>query len=552
MSLPNGEVIYQAYPLSFADGNRDGVGDFAGIRQRLPYLKELGVENLWLTPFYESPWKDGGYDVADYIKVNERLHGSQAEALGMFAVANAMDIKIIADFVPSHSSDQHPLFQAALQGIETDHYIFRDSKDGGPPNNWLSVFPGRDKAGNMTPESAWREVAKYWPHAHPSMLGKLALTSFAAYQPNWNHANPKVDQKLKAAMRYWLRNGISGFRVDAVDFMDHNRDYTDEPQNIYYRPGDPPYDTLMRKNSVRGPNAKKYLKELLSVLDEFSDAFAMLESYPDRDAPNDDPVEHYMRFYREFGEHWPGRVAPFCFEITDLPWDAKLFKNAIDRFQAALRPQDVPIYPGGNHDKDRIASRYGEQQARAAALLLALPGISVIYMGDELGMTNHTGIPRHKLTDTYLNRDVARSPLPMHARDPSAGFSMASVEDFALPIHPNYNIFNVESQMRDPNSTLNLYIEAIRLKRENPILRYGDYQPIELDQQQVFAFARTSENGNLLNFTNFSDQEIKIDMGHLATVGEVKLSSANTADKRFYITDLNLGPNESVIVQPIA
>lgn len=560
MGLQNGNVIYQCYPRTFADGNGDGIGDFIGIEQRLPYLQWLGVNGLWLSPFHESPGKDGGYDVSDYLAVNEALHGSQEQFNGMVQSATAHDIDIISDFVPSHSSDQHPYFQAALQDPNSNAYIFREAKrQNDVPTNWQSVFPKRTfnastQTYDMQPDSAWRKVGNIWPHAHPARLDQYCLTSFGAFQPNWNHASASVRLYLQAAIRSGLAAGIKGFRLDAIDYMDHDRDYRDEAVNTQYKPNQNPYDQLLRQRSMRGPKATQYLRQLLSVLNEYPDSYAMLETYPDRNISGSDPVQHYLKYYREFGDMWPGRVAPFCFEITDLPWDAQQYSQAINGFLKALRPQDVPIFPSGNHDKDRIASRYGIKAARAAAVLqLTLPGVAVIYQGDELGTTNHRGIPRDKRTDPYLERDVARSPLAMHDKDAGAGYSTAAPEHFLLPIHPDYREYNVRHQQQETSSTLMLYKKLIAGRRER-VMQHGDYEQITTGSSDIFAFARTSHGRQecAITVANFSKQSRTVHLGDLASRCHITISSQVREHDVSITTTFTLKPEEAVVLRPTA
>lgn len=561
MSMKPGNVIYQAYPRTFADGNGDGIGDFLGIEERIPYLhNELQVNGLWLSPFFESPWQDGGYDVSNYFAVNSGLHGSQSEAEAMITEANRHELDIIADFVPSHASDQHHAFQAALQDPHNTQFVFRPGKsDGETPNNWRSVFPQRQynavtNSWDMAPDSAWRLVGDHWPDAHADRLKQYCLTSFAEYQPNWNLANSTVIEHHMAAMRFWLGKGIKGFRVDAVDYMDHDRSYVDEPLNKYYNKDDPPYDQLRRLHSTRGPRVMEFLQKIITVIDEFPEAYMLLESYPDRDQPDDDPIKHYMKYYHTLGKQWPGRVAPFCFEITDLPWDAQRFKKAIDTFQAGLGPNDSAIYPGGNHDKPRLASRYGKDGARAMAVMqLTLPGVAVVYMGDELGMTNHTGIPREKLTDPYLNRDVTRSPLPMRGDNPRAGYSEADPSTFSLPIHPDYKIYNVQTQQADPESTWNLYRRCIALRQTTPAIHNGGYAPISTDPSSSFGFARTGpkRGEHMLTVMNFSNERRRIDLGDYSAIGQVLVSSAGTIlEGTNYKATVELQPKEAVVIRP--
>lgn len=524
MNLPEGAVIQQIYPLTFADGNGDGVGDFPGIESRFDYLQQLGVDGIWTTPFFQSPFKDGGYDVSDYMKVDPRL-GTQEQAVHMIQEARRRGLHVIADFVPSHASSMHPLFQQALQDPTDEHFIFTED-----PNDWPSIFPKRTRDENgeiqMHLESAWRRVADRYPNAHQDRQKQYFLTSFAEYQPNWNHASPKVRAYLQSAIRYWLDAGISGFRIDAVPFLSQDEKRRNEPINEYYREGDPPNDRFQRRYSANGPRELEYLRELLSPLKDTPGAFAMLESYPERDQPDSDPIGHYMKYYDAFREAMPGTVAPFCFEITDLPWNARLFKQAIDSFQSRLKEGDVPIYPLGNHDKPRIASVLGQLRTRAITLLHhGLPGSIFDWQGNELGMTNHVGIPDSKLTDPWLGRDVTRSPVPMHARDPRVGFSTADPSQFILPIHPNYAAFNVETQLQDPLSMLNLYKRAIALRKNMEPLNRGTYVPVETEDPNVFAYARETEDDRCIVATNFGSKSTTVSIGQLGLRSRIQLSS---------------------------
>lgn len=553
MSLPEGDVLYQLYPVTFADANGDGNGDFEGIRQRLPYLQnQLGVDGIWMGPHYESPWQDGGYDVSDYFSPNEKLHGSRQDLQRMLAEARQRDIDVVADFVPSHSSDQHPWFQGALQDPSDTRYIFVDGEE--PRNNWLSVFPHHDEI-SAHPASAWRSVREYWPHAHPKRLGQSVLTSFAPHQPNWNHQNPDVQGYLYRAMRFGLKQGFSGFRVDAVDFMDHDRTYQDEKPNRNYKPGGPINHSLERRRSARGENVHAYLAKLAGVLDEFPGAYLMLESYPDRDTDYADPIGHYRHHYDYFGQRWPGRIAPFCFELTDLEWKAPDFKTAIDSFQETLKPGDIPVYPSGNHDKQRTASRFGEEAAQAAAVMqLTLPGVIIVYQGEELGMTNHRNIPLKMRTDSYLERDVSRSPLPMHARDPRAGYSEAPIHTFRLPIHPEFRRFNVESQLADPDSTLNLYRRALSLRRETTTLRHGSYTALDTSNNNVFGFARSlKDHGErYITLVNFLPEATTLNIGNLTGNSRVVLSTDRLHEDKILNADITLEPHQAVVLRPQA
>lgn len=554
MGLKEGDVYYQIYPISFADGNGDGIGDFSGIEQRTPYLdEELGVDGAWISPFYDSPLKDGGYDISNPFAVNP-IHGTFAEAKRMIDTMRRRNMEVIVDFVPSHASTEHQFFQRALQDPHDTRFVFRS----GSPNNWRSVFNrvelnGIGEKPKLLPESAWRHVGSHWPYAHPSRLDQYYLTSFSEHQPNWNHDNDEVRSYLRGALKYWLRQGVTGFRMDAIDYMDHDRTYPDEPRNPRYQPHDTPYDELQRRFSMRGPNALPALKELATALSNYPGSFMMLESYPDR-GKGADPISHYMKYYDAFRD-LGGKVAPFCFELTDLEWKASDFKQAIDSFQARLEPGDVPIYPGGNHDKSRLASRYGEREARAMAVLqLALPGIGIIYQGDELGMTDHHGIPREQLTDPWLGRDVARTPLPMHADDERAGYSDAELSTFRLPIHPEYTRFNVRSQQEDPHSTWNLYQAALKLRKNSQALKHGAYQPMDTPAG-IFGFSRVDTRSGEVNIslTNFLPEPTVVPLEKFAqNFRRLVSSSPNSQRLSLSRGTIELGPHESAVFRPLA
>ncbi|HEX3081806.1 MAG TPA: alpha-amylase family glycosyl hydrolase, partial [Candidatus Saccharimonadia bacterium] len=463
-----GRVVYQIYPRSFYDSNGDGIGDIPGITKKLDYLGDgttdsLGVNMIWLSPFYPSPMADFGYDVSDYCNVDP-IFGTLEDFKTLLEEAHRRSLKVMIDFVPNHTSDQHPWFaqsSASRDNARHDWYIWRDpGPDGGPPNNWLSVFGG----------SAWE---------FNSARGQYYMHSFLAAQPDLNWANPAVRKEMQQVIRFWLDLGVDGLRVDAVDWMAKDPQFRDNPPNPHYQPGvNDPYHEFSRDYSQDGPGLFFYLEEMAAVLKEYPDRFMVTETYPNRD----DIITSYLRIYH----HYQTDVsAPFNFEGLLLPWKATDFKTFVDHFQGSLDPEHLPIYVLGNHDKSRLASRLGEAAARTAAMmLLTLPGVAFVYYGDELGLAD-TPVPPHRVQDPFekrvpglgLGRDPQRSPMPWSSTR-YAGFSRT---DPWLPVNPDYRTRNVQAEQSDPRSMLVLYRKLIHLRNFSPMLQYGAYIPLDLD-----------------------------------------------------------------------
>lgn len=498
-----GAIVYQVYPRSFYDSNDDGVGDIAGVTKKLNYLKDLGVNAIWLSPFYTSPMADFGYDVADYCDVDP-IFGKLKDMEDLIHEAHLKDLKIMVDFVPNHSSDEHPWFRQSKASREdpySDWYIWKDpkghDKNGKPiaPNNWLDVLSGKP---------AWE-----W---EPSRQ-QFYLHSFHIKQPDLNWANPEVRDAIKAAMRFWLDKGVDGFRVDAVHFIGKDPLFKDEPANPHYDPKtDTGYSALQHVNNHGWPQMYAYLNEMASVLKEekytHSPRFMVTEAYPD----THEPIEEYLSYYEGMDAEV---AAPFNFEGLGLPWEAGPWARFLDRFHKALNdfsPLCVASYAFGNHDQYRIATRLGDKAARSAAvLLLTLPGMSFIYNGDELGMVNGD-IPADMVQDPGANggigRDPERTPLQWSPEE-NAGFTGA--EKPWLPINPDYKVKNVLSELKDPDSYLNLYRLLGKLRNESVSLRYGGIQVLKSGHPDVLCFMRADDIGMEKHITlvNFSGKPLK-------------------------------------------
>lgn len=480
-------VLYQIYPRSFYDSDNNGIGDLNGITAKLDYLVELGIGAIWISPFYPSPMKDFGYDISDYCGVDP-IFGTLEDFKLLLGAAHSRNIKVMVDFVPNHTSDQHSWFQQSRSSRDDpkrDWYVWRDAKpDGGLPNNWLAHFGG----------SAWT--------LDPT-TGQYYLHSFLAEQPDLNWDNPQVREAMAAAVRYWMQLGVDGLRVDAINWLSKDQQLRDDPVDPNYI-GANAYKSLLHTYSSMGPHLYEYLRDIESVLQEFDDRFMIVESYPDINGDQ----SHYLSFYRELD---PRVVAPFNFEGISLPWDASAFRASMNAFVHKLRPSDVAVYSFGNHDKSRLASRFGKETTRTAAMmLLTLPGAPIVYYGDEIGM-HDVAIPAEYVQDPFeknnpghsLGRDPERTPMQW-TDEKYAGFSTV---DPWLPVSTDYPTNNVSRDLDNPRSLLNLYRQLLRLRTQTAALRSGVFEVIDT-APQVLGYTRSNETESYTILLNFSDQDI--------------------------------------------
>ncbi len=325
-------IIYQIYPRSFSDSNGDGVGDLSGITSRLDYLPELGVDAIWISPIFKSPMKDFGYDIADYQAI-EPLFGSMADFDDLLASAHARGLRVILDFVPNHTSDQHPWFLASRSSKtdpKRDWYLWRDpAPDGGPPNNWLSEFGG----------SAWQfdeHTGQYYYHA------------FLAAQPDLNWRNPAVVEAMHDVLRFWLRKGVDGFRVDVIWLLIKDAEFRDNPPNPDYGPGKPPHQKLIPLYTTDMPEVHQVIAGMRRVVDEFQDRLLIGEIYL--------PIDRLVTYY---GHDLDGAHLPFNFSLLNTAWDGQKIAKLVSDYEAALPHGGWPNWVLGNHDQPRIASRVG-------------------------------------------------------------------------------------------------------------------------------------------------------------------------------------------------
>jgi alpha-glucosidase len=490
-------VIYQIYPRSFQDSDGDGIGDLQGVIDRLDYLNDgtpdsLGIDAIWFSPTFPSPMADFGYDVSDYEDVHPDF-GDLATMDRLIAEAHKRSIRIILDFVPNHSSSQHPWFlesRASKDSAKRDWYVWRDPKsDGSPPNNWIAAFGG----------AAWewdQRTQQYYLH------------SFLVAQPDLNWRNPDVERRMHDVLRFWMRRGVDGFRIDVMDRIIKDPELRDNPPNP-----DPRFVALLGQTALQlhtqdqnWPDVMDAVRRIRTVMDEFPERMTVGEVF----GPPDQIAAYYG------GDRSDGLHLAFNFpfvRIRDHRWNAAHVRRHVDAFEAALSPTSWPNHVFGNHDVDRMISRVnadgrGHERARVAALLLlTLRGTPFVYYGEEIGMEN-ADIPEHKLQDPARffarGRDPERTPMQW-TRD--GGFTAGS------PWLPYSNLdCNVADERGDPASLLSLYRRLIWLRRSSDALRYGDYAPVDGTPPGVFAYTRTSGADRTLTVLNFTDDEIAIDL----------------------------------------
>jgi alpha-glucosidase len=518
-------TIYHIYPRSFQDSNGDGVGDLAGITRRLDYLQWLGIDAIWLSPIFVSPMADFGYDIADYIAIDP-LFGTLADFDRLVAEAHRRGLKVILDYVPNHTSDQHPWFVASRSSRnhpQRPWYIWRDAApDGGPPTNWLSVFGGR----------AWTWDAatqQYYYHA------------YLAAQPdlNWRHA--AVQDAMLAVLRFWLDRGVDGFRVDALRQLIKDDQLRDNPPNPAYRPSQGPYESLLPVYTTDRPEIHPLLARMRQVLDAYEARMLLGELYL--------PIERLVTYYGDGGDelHLPGN-----FHLLQTPWQARAITTLITTYEAALPPGGWPNWVLSNHDRSRIVSRIGQAQARVAAmLLLTLRGTPTLYYGDELGMWDQM-IPPERVQDPWekqvpglgLGRDSVRTPM-LWDNSPNAGFTISTPW---LPLHADAPVLHVAAQRQEPTSMLTFYQRLLALRRATPALAVGAYTPFAKTEDKVLAYKRTTGEQTCLVALNFGRQPQQVRLDALARRGQVALSTHLDRVGEPIRTTLALRGDEGVIM----
>lgn len=529
-------VVYQIYPRSFKDSNGDGIGDINGIREKLDYLKELGIDVIWLSPVYKSPNDDNGYDISDYYDIMDEF-GTMEDMDNLLKEANERGIKILMDLVVNHTSDEHKWFIEAKKSKDNeyrDYYIWRDSVDGNEPNDLGSTFSG----------SAWQ---------YDETTGQYYLHLFSKKQPDLNWENGKVRNEVYKMMNFWVDKGIGGFRMDVIDLI-----------------GKVP-DEMITGN---GPKLHEYLQEMNKAALEGKDLLTVGETW----GATPDVAKLYSN---------PGRKElsmVFQFEHIGLDqiegkekWDVKSLelldlKKVLSKWQTELEGQGWNSLFWNNHDLPRIVSRWGndkeyriESAKMLATLLHGMKGTPYIYQGEELGMTNvrfddindyndieSLNMYKDRLSKGYSHneimesiyakgRDNARTPMQWDDSE-NAGFTTGTPW---LAVNKNYDKINAKQCLQDENSIFNHYKKLIDIRKNNDTIIYGDYKLLCEDDENIFAYVRELNGDKILVVCNFYDKDVEFKFDGDFNYSKVLLSNYNDSSKM--IEKLKLRPYEAVM-----
>lgn len=506
-------VVYQVYPRSFYDSNGDGIGDLNGVRAKLDYIRRLGVDVIWLNPIYKSPNDDNGYDISDYRAIMDEF-GTMEDFDRLLAEAHEKGLRIVMDLVVNHTSDEHPWFIESRKSAESpyrDYYIWREGKDGNPPNNWGASFRG----------SAWERCEE---------TGMYYLHTFSKKQPDLNWENETVRGEVYDLMRFWLDKGIDGFRMDVINYISKTPEMPDGPMmNRLYG--------NFRPYCLNGPRVHEFLKEMNREVLSHYDVMTVGET------PGVS-VEQAQR-YTGPDEHELNMVFQFAHVNLDYDENGKwtLKRVPLDGLRRVLSEWQTGLHGKGwnslylnNHDQPRMVSRFGDDSTEAlrsasakmlGVLMHMMQGTPYVYQGEELGMTNvafpdisdyrdidtlnawnemtgELGVsPEHMMACIHRrSRDNARTPMQWSAA-PNAGFTTGTPW---IGVNPNYETINAEAQENDPDSVLCFYRRLIALRRELPIITEGDYTLLLDDHPQIFSYQRSWQGQRLYVICSFSAQ----------------------------------------------
>jgi alpha-glucosidase len=474
-----GAVIYQIYPRSFADSNGDGIGDLPGIIDRLSYVASLGVDGIWLSPFFPSPMKDFGYDVADHCGVDP-MFGSREDFDCLVARAHDLKLKVIIDQVYSHTSDQHPWFRESRisrHGAKADWYVWADPKpDGTPPNNWLAVFGG---------------VAWEWEPRRRQYY----LHNFLKEQPDLNFHHPDVQEAILAVAEFWLRRGVDGFRLDVANFFAHDPQLRDNPPYAHPEPVKAYWMQRQLYNRTR-PETLLFVARLRALLDRYPGTMALAE------IASDDPIGTTLAYI-----DGPDRYhSAYSFVFLRQSFGAGFIRASVEALLAGSATA-WPSWAFSNHDVPHAVSRWsagGDARAFAkvlTAVLTCLRGTAFLYQGEELGLPQ-ADVPFERLQDpeakafwpVYHSRDGARTPMPWRGDSPGAGFSTAEPW---LPVDPRHYPLAVDLQEADPASVLRFTRRFLAWRRKRSALMSGDIMFLDT-AEPVLAFLRSAPLERLL------------------------------------------------------
>jgi alpha-glucosidase len=501
-------AIYQIYPRSFSDSNGDGVGDLRGIVERLDYLAALGVEAIWLSPFYRSPMADFGYDVADYRDVDP-IFGTLADFDLLVRESHRRGIRVVVDWVPNHTSDRHPWFvesRAARDSPKRDWYVWRDpAPDGGPPNNWRSEF---------------QAVGPAW--TLDEATGQYYLHSFMSQQPDLNWENPEVVAAMHDVLRFWLDRGVDGFRLDAVYKIAKDPELGDNEPEL--------------RHDQDWPTIHDRLRGIRAVIDEYDDRMIVGEVYLDD-----------LRRVVAYISGGDQLDLAHNFVFLRLPWDARAMRRSVETFDELAEQTAWPAWFLSNHDHSRVATRYadgapgsGERRARVAAMLVcSLRGTPFIYQGEELGLPD-AEIPPESVVDV-AGRDPERAPIPWSVDGPAAGFTSGVPW---LPLPQDAERLSVESQLADRGSTLRFVRRLLELRAREPALQDGAQRSLDATAG-VFCYLREPD---FLVALNFASERTSLELRESPATLELSTDPARELGE-VDLGGLVLGPDEGVILR---
>ncbi|MEV0590106.1 alpha-amylase family glycosyl hydrolase [Nonomuraea cavernae] len=510
-------VVYQIYPRSFADSGGDGIGDLPGVISRLDHLESLGVDAIWLSPFYPSPLADFGYDVSDFENVDP-VYGTLADFDQLLRRAHERGIRVLVDLIMNHTSAEHPWFaesRSSRTDPKRDWYIWADpGPGGGPPNNWLSAF---EKCG-----PAW---------TLDEATGQFYLHSFTPGQPDLNWRNPEVRAAMHKVWRFWLDRGVDGFRVDVAHRLLKDAALRDNPAEVAHA-----------RRHVTHPGARQRNLDLPETQDVLRELRSTLDSYGGRIALGEVPISDDRRLAAYFGGD--GLHTAFHIAFWEQPWQGSAFREVVDRLAGLARPGALPTYALATHDISRTVTRFGGggRLRVAAMMLLTLRGVPCVYYGEEIGMADAQ--PPLDLVLDVDGRDGARVPMQWDAT--GCGFTGAELP--WLPFADGQAEVNVARQQDDPDSLLNLYRRLIAFRRASAALRSGDYRSLETPGH-VFAYLRSAPGERLLVALNFAPHSTSVAVPDLPLEGQVELSTGARSGQTVNLRPLLLAPDEGVIVR---
>ena len=542
-------IIYQIYPRSFFDSSGNGIGDLNGISKKLHYIKSLGVDMVWICPFYKSPNKDNGYDISDYKDIS-KIFGDLNTFDTLLKKMHSLGLKLIMDLVVNHTSDKHPWFKKARKSRESkfhDYYIWKDGEKDKKPNNWKSVFSG----------SAWKwneQTKEYFLHL------------YTKNQPDLNWENPTVRKEVYSIIDFWLSKGVDGIRMDVISLISKRLDFKNIPNNMIFI-------DVMEKYYANGPRVHEYIKEMNKKVLSKYDIVTIGEGpginlnngldYVNEDENELNMIFHFDHLTMDFGKE--GKYDP-------IPFDFIKFKKIFSNWDKLFSKRGWNSIFLGNHDFSRIVSRFGndnefheESSKLLATLLMTLRGTPSLYQGDEIGMTNvdYSNISFYDDVETInawkeaidnkknmkkffeaiqkQSRDNSRTPMQWDNKK-NAGFS--KVKPW-IKVNDNYKKINVKNQEKDLDSILNYYKLLIKLRKENSTLVYGKYEDLDPMHTKIFSYKRWDENDVFIIHLNFSNCSVKINSNEIK---DYKLVISNyTFAKKSY----NLNPWEARIYKLI-